>query len=166
MLPRLAAKNYPGMELIRPLYFTREAAVQEWVEYCRLHFLPCACPAAQREQDTKRAEIKALSEQLAAARLEIVQTATAVCGFTKDASFDALRTFAEQHSADGKLCAMFSDAGDGTMSYFLFVPEGGDIRDTVKAMNAAFAGKGGGKPHYAQGKLTATKEELAAFFEN
>jgi len=123
----------------------------------------------QRDHDTVtalRAEIKALSEELASARLEIVQTAKAVCGFTKDASFDALRTFAEQHTQDGKLCAMFSDAGDGTMSYFLYVPEGGDIRDTVKAMNAAFSGKGGGKPHYAQGKLTATKEQLAAFFEN
>lgn len=121
-----------------------------------------------RDHDTVtalRAEIKALSEQLAAAQLDVVQTVTATCGFTKDASFDALRTFAEQYSEDGKLCAMFSDAGDGTMSYFLFVPEGGDIRDTVKAMNAAFSGKGGGKPHYAQGKLTATKEQIVAFFE-
>ncbi len=112
-----------------------------------------------------RAEIKALSEELAMAHLQVIACKNAVCGFTKNASFEALRTCAEQHSADGKLCAMFSDAGDGTMSYFLYVPEGGDIRDTVKAMNAAFSGKGGGKPHYAQGKLTATKEQLTAFFE-
>ena len=121
----------------------------------------------QRDHDTitaLRAEIKALSEQLASARLEIVQTSASVCGFTKDASFDVLRNFAEQYSVEGKLCAMFSVADDGTMSYFLYVPEGGDIRDTVKAMNAAFSGKGGGKPHYAQGKLTATKEQLTAFF--
>ena len=121
----------------------------------------------QRDHETiaaLRAEIKALSEKLAMAQLEIVQTAKAVCGFTKDASFDALRGFAEQYSDEGKLCAMFSDAGDGNMSYFLYVSEGGDIRDTVKAMNAAFGGKGGGKPHYAQGKLTAKKDELTAFF--
>ncbi len=121
----------------------------------------------QRDHDVitaLRAEIKALSEQLASARLEIVQTCVAVCGFTKDASFDVLRTFAEQYSEDGKLCAMFSLSDDGNASYFLYVPEGGDIRDTVKAMNTAFAGKGGGKPHYAQGKLTATKEQLTAFF--
>lgn len=123
----------------------------------------------QRDHDTitaLRAEIRALSEQLANAQLKIVQTAGAVCGFTKDASFDALRTFAEQHTEGGKLCAMFSDTGDGTMSYFLYVPEGGDIRDTVKAMNAAFSGKGGGKPHYAQGKLTATRDDIVGFFEN
>ena len=65
MLPRLAAANYEGMELIRPLYFTREAAVKEWAAYCGLTFLPCACPAAAREQDTKRAEIKALIAGLA-----------------------------------------------------------------------------------------------------
>ena len=71
MLPRLAARNYEGMELIRPLYFTREAAVQEWVEHCGLSFLPCACPAAQRAEDTKRAEIKALIASLAARNPQI-----------------------------------------------------------------------------------------------
>ncbi len=71
MLPRLAAKNYPGMELIRPLYFTREAAVQDWVAASGLEFLPCACPAARRETDTKRAEIKALIASLAAQNPQI-----------------------------------------------------------------------------------------------
>ena len=30
MLPRVKAKNYEGMELIRPLYFTREQSVLDW----------------------------------------------------------------------------------------------------------------------------------------
>ena len=34
-----------GMELIRPLYFTREQSVLDWAEYCGLTFLPCDCPA-------------------------------------------------------------------------------------------------------------------------
>lgn len=71
MLPRLAAANYPGMELIRPLYFTRERAVAGWAARCGLTFLPCACPAAAREQDTKRAEIKALIASLAAGNPQI-----------------------------------------------------------------------------------------------
>lgn len=71
MLPRLAAANYPGMELIRPLYFTREQAVSEWVEACGLTFLPCACPAAQRQENTKRTEIKALIADLAARNPQI-----------------------------------------------------------------------------------------------
>ena len=55
MLPRVKAKNYEGMELIRPLYFTREQSVLDWAEYCGLTFLPCDCPAKKLESDTKRA---------------------------------------------------------------------------------------------------------------
>ena len=66
MLPRIKAKNYEGMELIRPLYFTREQSVLDWAEYCGLTFLPCDCPAKKLESDTKRAEIKQLIASLAA----------------------------------------------------------------------------------------------------
>ncbi len=66
MLPRLQSKNYPGMELIRPLYHVRESAVLAWTEACGLTFLPCGCPASARKEDTKRAEIKALIASLAA----------------------------------------------------------------------------------------------------
>lgn len=66
MLPRVKAKNYEGMELIRPLYFTREQSVIDWAEYCGLTFLPCDCPAKKLESDTKRAEIKQLIASLAA----------------------------------------------------------------------------------------------------
>ena len=66
MLPRVKAKNYEGMELIRPLYFTREQSVLDWAEYCGLTFLPCDCPAKKLESDTKRAEIKQLIAYLAA----------------------------------------------------------------------------------------------------
>ena len=65
MLPRVKAKNYEGMELIRPLYFTREQSVIDWAEYCGLTFLPCDCPAKKLESDTKRAEIKQLIASLA-----------------------------------------------------------------------------------------------------
>ena len=40
------------MELIRPLYFTREQSVIDWAEYCGLTFLPCDCPAKKLESDT------------------------------------------------------------------------------------------------------------------
>ena len=71
MLPRVKAKNYPGMELIRPLYLTREKNVQAWADFCGLTFLPCDCPAKTLENDTKRAEIKALIASLAAANPQI-----------------------------------------------------------------------------------------------
>ena len=66
MLPRLPSKNYPGMELIRPMYFVREQAVSDWAEACGMRFESCGCPAAQKGIDTKRAEIKKLIAQLSA----------------------------------------------------------------------------------------------------
>lgn len=71
MLPRVKAKNYEGMELIRPLYFTREANVVEWAEFCGLTFLPCDCPAKKLENDTKRAEIKQMIASLASINPQI-----------------------------------------------------------------------------------------------
>lgn len=111
-----------------------------------------------------RAENARLAAELVNARLEIVPLDGITCGFTSGASFDALRTCAEEHGNPDCLTAMFSVEADGTASYFLRF-ENGDVRDTVKALNTAFAGKGGGKPQYAQGKITATKEEIAKFFE-
>ncbi len=71
MLPRLNSKHYPGMELIRPMYLVRERAVQDWTAASGLTFEPCGCPAAQRDQDTKRAEVKALIAKLAAENPQI-----------------------------------------------------------------------------------------------
>lgn len=65
MLPRLKSDNYPGMELIRPLYLVRERVVSAWVAASGLTFLPCACPAHTKGGDTKRAEIKRLIATLA-----------------------------------------------------------------------------------------------------
>ena len=35
--------NFPGMELIRPLYFVKEGDILAWKDYNGLHFLQCAC---------------------------------------------------------------------------------------------------------------------------
>ena len=43
MMPKLHSTNFPGMELIRPLYFIREADICAWRDYNELHFLQCAC---------------------------------------------------------------------------------------------------------------------------
>ena len=43
MMPKLHSTNFEGMELIRPLYFVREADICAWRDYNDLHFLQCAC---------------------------------------------------------------------------------------------------------------------------
>jgi tRNA 2-thiocytidine biosynthesis protein TtcA len=66
MMPKVHSANYPGMELIRPMYYIKEADVKAWAEYNGLSFIDCACRftemAAQenKEHTSKRAEMKAL----------------------------------------------------------------------------------------------------------
>ena len=43
MMPKLKSQNFSGMELIRPLYFIREADIKRWRDANRLHFIQCAC---------------------------------------------------------------------------------------------------------------------------
>ncbi len=51
MLPKLKSQNYEGMELIRPLYYVREADVLAWKRYNGLEFLQCACRFTERGDD-------------------------------------------------------------------------------------------------------------------
>ena len=65
MMPKLHSENYPGMELIRPLYLIREADIISWARRNGLSFIQCACSVSEnREQGSKRAEIKALLREL------------------------------------------------------------------------------------------------------
>ncbi len=68
MMPKLHSANFKGMELIRPMYFVREADVMQWAEFNGLRFIQCACKMtkAHPEMETmsKRKETKALIAQL------------------------------------------------------------------------------------------------------
>ena len=71
MLPKLHSTNFPGMELIRPLYCVREEAILNWCRYNELHFIQCACKLTERighSEDgigeSKRQEIKLLIRRL------------------------------------------------------------------------------------------------------
>ena len=43
MMPKLHSANFPGMELIRPLYCVHEEDIVAWARYNGLEFLRCAC---------------------------------------------------------------------------------------------------------------------------
>ena len=43
MMPKLHSTNFPGMELIRPLYYVREDDIKHWRDYNKLNFIQCAC---------------------------------------------------------------------------------------------------------------------------
>ena len=74
MMPKLHSTNFPGMELIRPLYLVKEKDILEWKDFNRLRFLQCACrfteqiakeKALEEEvHSSKRQEIKELIREL------------------------------------------------------------------------------------------------------
>lgn len=67
MPPKLHSKNFPGMELIRPLYCIKEQDIIAWTRYHDLHFLQCACRMTARSDEpgaSKRQEVKTLLREL------------------------------------------------------------------------------------------------------
>ena len=73
MLPRLKSTSCPGMELIRPLYYVREADIKSWRDENGLYFIQCACKFTETcstchtdgTTDSKRLEVKKLIAALA-----------------------------------------------------------------------------------------------------
>lgn len=114
----------------------------------------------------------ALHAQLAAAENKIFEKTAdefagksrAVC-FEDNLSPDSQRRMclALCEKCDG-ICAVFSKKDDG-YQYAIGI-KSGDVRDTVKALNAAHNGKGGGKPALCQGSVAkASREDVEKFFE-
>ena len=66
MPPKVHSLNFPGMELIRPMYCVHEEDIIRWAEYHELHFLNCACRMTEKgkEDASKRREIKHLLKDL------------------------------------------------------------------------------------------------------
>ena len=68
MMPKLHSTNFPGMELIRPLYCVHEEDIVAWARYNGLEFLRCACRFTEGlesgELSGKRKETKELIREL------------------------------------------------------------------------------------------------------
>jgi len=71
MMPKLKSQNYPGMQLIRPMYCIHEDAIIAWARYNGLSFIQCACPLSESCNvldasggASRRQEAKALLKQL------------------------------------------------------------------------------------------------------
>ena len=72
MMPKLHSRNFPGMELIRPMYLIREKDIIHFRDYNGLRFLQCACRFTEEAEKrgegsdelSKRKEIKTLIASL------------------------------------------------------------------------------------------------------
>ena len=69
MMPKLHSDNFPGLELIRPLYLVKEEAIISWRNFNELTFINCACRFTEgcsiiNDGTSKRKEIKELIKRL------------------------------------------------------------------------------------------------------
>ncbi|MCL2400066.1 MAG: tRNA 2-thiocytidine biosynthesis protein TtcA [Defluviitaleaceae bacterium] len=71
MMPKLPSTNFPGMELIRPMYRVHEEQIISWKNYNDLEFIQCACRFAENctlwddgGEGSKRQEVKTLLKRL------------------------------------------------------------------------------------------------------
>lgn len=71
MMPKIRSTNFPGMELIRPMYLIRESDIMRWRDHNNLRFLQCACRFTEQcmaegggTGDSKRLEVKNLIAEL------------------------------------------------------------------------------------------------------
>lgn len=69
MMPKLHSENFPGIELIRPLYLVKESDIISWRNSNELTFINCACRFTEgcsliNDGTSKRKEIKELIKNL------------------------------------------------------------------------------------------------------
>lgn len=64
MLPKLKSKNFPGLELIRPMYYVHEFNIEEFTQENGIRPMNCACMVAAKKTGNKRYEIKSLIQKL------------------------------------------------------------------------------------------------------
>ena len=116
------------------------------------------------------AELSAL--KLRCARLEesaFAQTAAQyenkgdVLLFEEEMGGDSLRKLCDAvMKTCGGRCAVFAGT-DGAYKYAIGHADG-DLRELTKTLNAALSGRGGGKPNFVQGSVSASRAEIEAFF--
>ncbi len=113
-------------------------------------------PAVENRQSGEAAlkqRIAALQNALADACLKAAEPGKPAVLWAEGADGDGLRRVAMAVSAGtGSIACALAPGGQG-LSYALAAPEGTDARAIGKALNEAFAGRGGGKPAFCQGSL-------------
>ena len=102
MMPKLHSTNFPGMELIRPLYCVHEDDIIAWRNYNGLKFLQCACRftehAAEAVHASKRQEVKLLLRQLRTHNPDVEKSVFNSIHAVNLDTFPGWKTLGEEHS--------------------------------------------------------------------
>ena len=151
----------------RALAYLNEISAQNRAVSAALSAKPSETAAAvQRlldEQAALKYRLTGLENELLAAKVAAVPAGTRVLLIDESLSPDLLRRYAELLA---KKCAGAIFAGSGeSYRYVLFDPAG-DQRELAKRLNSSLNGRGGGKPGFVQGSVSASRSEIEAFFSN
>ena len=128
--------------------------------------------------DSTSAAVKRLQEETAAVSYRLVGLENRLFGrlaekyageddvliFEDDLSPDGLRRLADtvMSRCEG-LVAVFSGS-DETGYKYAICKRDADLRAMVKELNSSLNGRGGGKPHFAQGSVNCCRAEIESFF--
>ena len=112
-----------------------------------------------------KAQNAQMSKRLALAELTPVNIGDSAYAICESLTYDELRYCANFLQEKGsKTCVLLSSADEGYI--YVAASSARDVREIVKELNQKFSGKGGGKPDYAQGKLSsADVDELKQSIE-
>lgn len=111
-----------------------------------------------------RNENNRLSEQVVMAQLDKISINSSICAFAYNATYNDLRYCSNILVNEADYCALFSKSDDDYI--YVISSQSNNVQNIVKALNAEFNGKGGGRPNYAQGKIVATCEQIIEFLSN
>ena len=64
MLPKLHSDNFENLDLIRPMYYIHEASIKSFITTNGIPAMNCGCAVAAGQTSSKRAEVKALIENM------------------------------------------------------------------------------------------------------
>lgn len=118
----------------------------------------------QAGEGALKARLAALQNTLADAYAAAAVPGAPAVLWVDGADGDGLRRVAMSIAAKtGAPCCTLAPGGQG-LAYALAAAPGGDLRETCKALNTAFQGRGGGKPAFCQGSLAdGSFEQVKAF---
>lgn len=71
MMPKLKSNNFPGLELIRPMYYIRETSIIKFMQDNGIKAVDCGCMVAAKKTSSKRLEIKNLINELSGSFQEV-----------------------------------------------------------------------------------------------
>ncbi len=125
-----------------------------------------ACAVEKLEEELAAVKLRAdgnFQRYLALAAAALPDTGRAQAFFEEGLSPDDLRRCALAFSArtSGPV-AVFSPAGEGFQ--YALCQRDADVRPFGKGMNEALRGRGGGRPELVQGRTSASRQEIEAYF--